>query len=207
MTDLILPAARWPELPDDAAIQWGLPVVAPPLIAMASASIHLTAARARRWIHRAYSHATSYSVRGIPDPATIHNIAWAPSWHLKRVHLRALYQADPNAKITPAPSIKAELMSAVSGGSALDALEWRLDLGTLSAEEERVRPGVYRYPPQRLYTGPFSQPGAGLYVTSRPLEVGDDPLPVLLCLRLSVSEAVRLLQVDVWEAFEEAIEQ
>lgn len=208
MTDLILPTVQHLELPDESAIQWGLPVVSPPLIALADAAINLVATRARRWIHRSYHHATSYGTRGIPDLQTIHKIGWVPSWNLERVHLRAVYQADPNAKVTPSPSLKAELKDALIGGITLDALEWRFDLGTLPAEEEQARPEVYRYPPQSIATGPIlTQPSAGLHYTDRPLEVGASALSGLIGVHLTASEGVRLLAVDIWEAFEEAIEQ
>lgn len=216
MAENILPGAVVPTLPTEEAIQWGGSVKGPDLLALANAITHLVAARGRRWYRRTFTPHVDLTVLGlssIDDGQETHTISLIPSPHCNRYHVRVVYQGDPGGKLAGGEFIRATLMTRIDGtGTDLDEVEWNAAEGTLPLKAEGVEspPGGYSLAQQfallEVQTAYPSRPGAGSGV-SRPLEIGTGTPDPDFTMRIVSSQYVRVLAIDVWEAFEEVIEQ
>jgi len=214
MSESILPPAQVPQLPADEAIEWGISVQAPVLLALANAAIHLVAGRGRRWVHRTYTpHADPASIITlIDDLQETHTISLEPSPHAERYGVRVVYQADPDGKITGGAFITATLMDTIDGsGTDLDEVTWNLDEGTLPADWDALAystPGVLaqQFAVREVQTGYDSRPGAGASV-SRPLEIGVGVPSPDFTIKVESSDYIRVLEIEIWEEFDEVIEQ
>lgn len=214
MAENILPPAQVPGLPAEEAIEWGVSVASPVLLALANAAIHMVAARGRKWVHRTYTpyNDPRLSINSIPDLQETHTISLEPSPHAERYAVRVSYQCDPANKLAGGAFIRATLMTKIDGtGTDLDEVEWNVDEGTMPAESGAVRylPSsrvAVIYPTLQVQTAYPSQPGAGADV-SRPLEIGVGVPSPDFTIKVVSSDYVRVLAIDIWEQFEEVIEQ
>ena len=215
MAENILPGAVVPSLPSEEAIQWGASVKGPDILALANAITHLVAARGRRWYRRTFTphvDTTLVSVSSIDDGQETHTISLIPSPHCNRYHVRVVYQGDPGGKLAGGEFIRATLMTRIDGtGTDLDEVEWNAAEGTLPLKQEGVEAVntallALQFALLEVQTAYLSRPGAGSGV-SRPLEIGTGTPDPDFTIKVISSQYVRVLAIDVWEAFEEVIEQ
>lgn len=217
MAEFILPQATIPSLPAEEAIEWGASVKAPDLLALANAITHLVAARGRRFYRRTFTPHIDLStptVTTIDDLGETHTLSLIPSPHCNRYHVRVAYQADPNEKVSGGAYIRVTLMTRIDGtGTDLDEVEWNVAEGTLAAVyeprekiDEATGVSAQQFALLEVQTAQLSRPGAGSSV-SRPLEIGTGTPDPDFTIKVVVSDYIRVLAIDVWEAFEEVIEQ
>jgi len=212
MSESILPPAQVPGLPDETAIEWGLSVQAPTLLALANAAIHMVAARGRRWTHRTFTPSVDPRTpplnNSIPDMEETHTVSLEPSPHAMRYSVRVVYQGDPGEKLVGGAFITATLMDTIDGsGTDLDEVTWSAEEGTLALGWEGFDNTLgQQFALLEVQTAYPSRPGAGASV-SRPLEIGVGVPSPDFTIKVVSSEYIRVLEIEMWEEFEEVIEQ
>jgi len=205
MADLILPPTSWRSLPPDRSMFWGEVVRAPALHQLGQAGVHLLGERGRHVLHHEVTPWSALS--GTVPPETV-TAAWRSRFHANHVAVLVRYLGLDTSKSTR--QLEVRLCPKARGGAVgekLDFLVFDFDRGSLHAgwEVDDERPGGKRWTPFEAWSGTTPRDGAGAYVP-RPLAVGGAS-PAELAIKVSASENVRILTIDAWELFEEAIEQ